>query len=274
MINKIGNSGDNLNTKDVFKDYTFKELYQKLGKPKYIINIKKFEVYFSIICSLILFIINYYFVTSNLDNNISFIVTTVQNMLLYSIAGLLGMLGFIISGLAIISGTIGNKVTHEIIIEKKSKSLLSILFSFYYLGFVVGILLIICMCCYFIMGINFKFYFYWYIIISLFITYGFFFSIFYAISLLGTCIHMFMINYIYSQPNTNAMSKTNKNEVELVFKDLRIDTLTKILLSKNIITAEEFINELKDVIKNDCPKEYIKAIEEIYKEYYSIEEDN
>lgn len=42
-------------------------------------------------------------------------------------------------GLAIISGTIGYKVTRQIVKEEKFKSLLLILFSFFYIGRFVGI---------------------------------------------------------------------------------------------------------------------------------------
>lgn len=190
-----------MDTNQLPTSHTFRSLYKYLNKPKHIFNFKKFEVYFSIICSLILAGINYEFVTTNIDSNMPYIIATIQNMILYTIAGLLTILGFVVSGLAILSGTIGYKMTHQIIIDENIKILYSILFSFYYIGFVIGILIVSCIFCYFIMGINLPFNMLVFQLASFILAYGLFFTIFYAVSLLGTCINMFGLNFIYSLPS-------------------------------------------------------------------------
>ncbi|MGR0330349.1 hypothetical protein COI41_15555 [Bacillus toyonensis] len=190
--------------KESFEFHDFKSLY-KLSKSiseekkEPIFNYKEFEVYFSLICSVILTIVIVFFVITNLENNMSFIVSTTQNMLLYTIAGLIAMLGFIVGGLAIISGTMSSKVIQVIIDEKKYEYLLTVLFSFFYIGFIIGILIVLSIILYFVIAINIKFYFFIYILITLLMSYGVFFTLFYTVSLLGTCINIFIINYIYSQ---------------------------------------------------------------------------
>ena len=189
--------------------HDFKSLY-KLTKSmreekelEPIINYKEFEVYFSIICSLILTTVIFLFVKTNIDSNMNYIVTTTQNMLLYTIAGLIGMIGFIVSGLAIVSGTTSSKVIGIMIEKRKFNYLLTVLFSFFYIGLIIGILIVLSITLYFIMGINVNFSFSIYIIIVFLMAYGVFFTLFYTVSLLGTCINIFIINYLYSKEDQN-----------------------------------------------------------------------
>jgi len=164
---------------ELIKSYDYKTLRKTLDNTNYLLDIRKFEVYFSLICSLLVTGIIIIFAITNVDDNhVKDIVTTTQNILLNSTFGLLGMLGFIISGLAIISGTIGYKVTQQIIQQKKFQSLLSILFSFFYIGRFVGITIILFVSSYFIMGISLKFNIYLYGFMSFLLSYCLFFSIF------------------------------------------------------------------------------------------------
>lgn len=189
--------------------HDFKSLY-KLTKSmreekelEPIINFKEFEVYFSVICSSILTTVIFLFVKTNIDSNMNYIVTTTQNMLLYTIAGLIGMIGFIVSGLAIVSGTTSSKVIGIMIEKRKFNYLLTVLFSFFYIGLIMGILIVLSITLYFIMGINVNFSFPIYIIIVFIMAYGVFFTLFYTVSLLGTCINIFIINYLYSKEDQN-----------------------------------------------------------------------
>ncbi|MGP4078541.1 hypothetical protein ACTWQL_01395 [Pseudalkalibacillus sp. R45] len=189
--------------------HDFKSLYKltksmrEKGELEPILNFKEFEVYFSLICSLISTIVIYFFVNTNLDSNITFIVTTTQNILLYTIAGLIGMLGFIVSGLAIVSGTTSSKVIEIMINKEKFNYLLSVLFSFFYIGLIIGVLIFVNIILYFIIGINAKFSFPIYILLVFIMSYGVFFTLFYIVSLLGTCINIFILNYIYSKEDKN-----------------------------------------------------------------------
>ncbi|ALV03921.1 MULTISPECIES: hypothetical protein [Bacillus] len=267
-----------MDTNDLPKSFTFRALYKELGKPKHIFNFKKFEGYFSIICSIILVIICYKFINSNIDNNIDYIISTIQNMILYAIAGLLTMLGFVVSGLAIISGTIGYKVTHQMVLENNFKKLLSILFSFFYIGFIIGILIVSCVCCYFIIGINIQFNMSVFLVLSFILFYGLFFTIFYAVSLLGTCISMFTINYFYSTANETKDGEiveeaAIKNDFNIIVSDIRFNTMLNTLLSKKIVKENEFIDGLSKRIDEDCPEEYKEEVREFFKEVYKLDRD-
>ncbi|PEI51130.1 hypothetical protein [Priestia aryabhattai] len=255
---------------ELIRSYDYKTLRKTLGNTNYLLDIRKFEVYFSLICSLIVTGIIIVFATTNLnDNQVKDIVTTTQNILLNSTFGLLGMLGFIISGLAIISGTIGNKVTHQIIQQNKFQSLLSILFSFFYIGRFVGITIILFVASYFIVGISLQFNIYLYGIMSFLLSYCLFFSIFFSVSLLGTCLNIFVLNFLYSQEEQTI---NRQKDVESLFNDIRIDAITAILNRKFNVGEEEFIQSLIERIETDCPREYQESLKNKLKEYYSRED--
>ncbi|MFZ3580503.1 hypothetical protein, partial [Virgibacillus sp. DJP39] len=108
----------------LMKNHSYKSLKAFVNAPNYIIDIRKFEVYFSLVCSIVLTLLSYFIITES-DTYIVQFINYSRSLILSSAIGLIGMLGFIISGLAIISGTVGNKVTRKMIEQKKYKSLLS-----------------------------------------------------------------------------------------------------------------------------------------------------
>ncbi|AYE53513.2 hypothetical protein OEA_28000 (plasmid) [Priestia megaterium NCT-2] len=203
------------------------------------------------------------------ENKIEYIVTITQNILLNTTFGLLGLLGFIISGLAVISGTIGHQVTHKIIKKKKFDSLLSILFSFYFIGRFIGILIVLFILSYFIMGISLKFNIYLYGAISIVLSYSLFFTVFFSVSLLGTCLNMFVLNYSYSRDPAHDNESVN---IDKIFDGIRIDAVTALMNGKFNVSKEEFISALWDRIESDCPQEYQEEVKRKCKEYYSIED--
>jgi hypothetical protein len=210
--------------KNLLRSHDYKTLRNTIGKPNYLFNIKKFEVHFSLICSLILTFITLLFAFSNVKNeNYEYFIGVTQNIVLNTTFGLLGLLGFIISGLAIISGTIGHKVTSQIIQKKKFDSLLSILFSFFFIGRFIGVVIVLFISSYFLLGISLKFTLIGYGIMSFVLSYCLFFIIFFSVSLLGTCLNIFILNYVYSRVDT-----TDEEHVNELFNDFRIDALTAI----------------------------------------------
>lgn len=254
---------------ELIKRYDYRSLFKTLGKPKYIFDIKKFEVYFSVLCSLLITSVVSIFAFTNIQvGKTDTIVTTTQNILLNATFGLLGMLGFIISGLAIISGTIGYKVTRQMIIEEKFKSLLSILFSFYYIGRFVGILIIFFIGAYFSLGISLPFNLYFYLIVCLALSFSLFFAIFFSVSLLGTCINMFVLNYLYT---TDTIVPEQTNRADEQFFDARINAMTFILNTKFNVSREEFTNAVLHSIDKDYQGEEKEVLIKKFKEYYSIE---
>ncbi|GBF34173.1 hypothetical protein DCCM_3285 [Desulfocucumis palustris] len=53
------------------------------------------------------------------------------------------MLGFLVGGLAIISGTISNKILKNINAEEKSDHLINVVYAFYFNGALVGFTLVL-----------------------------------------------------------------------------------------------------------------------------------
>lgn len=108
---------------------------------------------------------------------------------------LVGLLGFIISGIAIFTGTITNKLVKNINSENKALSLIGILFSFYYIGVVIGITVTL----YIIMYLFTYSYIQVDVVkicsIGMVLAYFYFYSLFYSISLIGTCLKLFFVSY-------------------------------------------------------------------------------
>ena len=118
-------------------------------------------------------------------------------LLLTTGIGLIGMLGFLVSGMAIISGTIGNRVLKNINSEKKFDKMIAIVFSFYFDGALIGTTLVLFFFIYLSLQTN------WMIsvmkvnILSLAAAYLFWFVITYSIMLLGTLLRLLILTYRY-----------------------------------------------------------------------------
>lgn len=245
------------------RKYTTKEMYNMSFEKNPLFDMRKFECYMSLIFTVILTLIVYFHVITN--SNIEFITSNAKNIILNATFGFLGMLGFIISGLAIISGTIGHKVTKNLIRENKFKSLITILFSFNYLGYVIGFLIVLFISCYFILSIRTPFLEYIFLVFTAVASYGLFFAVFYAVSLLKTCLDIFVINYIYSDERIDSSIAK-----ELEFHRIKIDALTKVMFDKKLIDKNSYIAQLKERVNLDVSDEKMKndLLNEISR-YYS-----
>jgi len=127
----------------------------------------------------------------------------IQNLLQIAIESSIGMLGFIISGLAIFTGTITNRLVKNINNDEKADALIGILFSFYFIGAVIGLSIVIYIVTYIIIFSNFIFRIPWFLISAFIVSYFFLYNIFYSISLLGTCLRLFFVSYKYSDEIKN-----------------------------------------------------------------------
>lgn len=234
---------------DLLSYYSFKNLYKIAGKKNPIIDIKKFEVYISIIISLFICTIILLVLKTNYD--IEYVISNTRGILVNTAFGLLGLLGFIISGLAIISGTIGVKVTQQLIAKSKFEALLGILFSFYYIGLIIGLLIFLVIIAYFLLLVNLPLNVFLFVLLSFVLSYGLFFCVFYCFSLMGTCINIFVINYKHSREVENM----DEENVRTAFDNSRINALLLILLQKNLTDRQEFIETLTEVIEGDCSED-------------------
>jgi hypothetical protein len=249
-------------------NHSYSSLKSLVDAPNYIFDVKKFEVYFPLIISTLITFIAIY-ISKEDSSYISQFVDYSRNIILSAAMGLIGLLGFIISGLAIISGTVGNKVTHQLIKHNKYESLLSILFSFYYIGRIIGMMIALLLLTYFLINIPLPFNLCLYLILCFFLCYGLLFTIFFSVSLLGTCINIFQLSYLYSSEDTH--QKINSDYIEKYFIDARIDTLTSLFVNKINISKEEFQGELLKSIERDCPPEYKKEVTQRIRDYYNFD---
>ena len=241
---------------------TFKSMYKDSFKKNPLCDLKKLEVKLSIISSIIFTIAMILLVRNNDVTNLT---EVIKNLLLYIGAGLISMLGFIISGLAIASSTISNKMAYNIDKQGKFKNILSILFSFYYIGKVIGFLIVTYFICYIFISIEIPINLFLYYIIGIFLAYGFFFTIFYSVSLLETCLNLFTLSYKYWRKYE---IKENNSLLE-EFNSARIDALVNILYENKLIdNKEKFIDQVKCIVNDNYEENLKERLSKTIEEYY------
>lgn len=112
-----------------------------------------------------------------------------------------GMLGFIISGLAIFTGTITTKLVNHINNDNKIDQLIGILFSFCFIGFIMGLSVVFYIIIYIFLSSNYQFNISKLLLFGFICSYLYLYCIFYSISLLQTCLKLFFVSYKYSEEN-------------------------------------------------------------------------
>ena len=185
MMNKI-------TLTDLCKNHSFwslMKLTQKYKEFKFVES--KFSIFF-------LFIILIYF---KLLNSELMVITILQNIIVLITPVLIGIIGFIFTGLALMSTIITHKVLSQIDKEEKTASVAGILFSFYFCS---GIIVSAVICGSIFLALTYEDFYTWFecgrciMWFSLVLTiYFHIFSLFYSVSLLGTCLKFFFVNVYY-----------------------------------------------------------------------------
>lgn len=109
---------------------------------------------------------------------------------------LIGLLGFLITGIALLASMITDRAI--IVLDKRNmvETFVDLLFSFYFIGSVLGINIFLLIIDYFLLKIPQNTYG-WFFIVLLGVTiYITFYSILYTIALLGTCINTFFASIL------------------------------------------------------------------------------
>ncbi len=127
--------------------------------------------------------------------NVDELVNSSRAILSITLAGLFGLLGFLIGGLAILTGTLGNKVIKHINENRTIKNLISIIFNFYFAGAIAGLTIVLSLLAYLITYVNLPLNYVFFIVITLVVTHLTYFSLIYSVMLLGTCIRLFILGY-------------------------------------------------------------------------------
>lgn len=188
----------NKNMKDFnYKEVQFHRLLKSTQKWKEIFTQK--ESLISAIVSIgIVLTLAYLFKEIDM-NKFNVLLIDILNI---AISTIIGLLGFIISGIAIFTGTITNKLVNNIDSDSKAESLIGILFSFYFIGAVIGVTVVGYIFMYLFTYSSIKASVILIIIIGYILSYLYIFSIFYSISLIGTCLKLFFVSYRYSDNKT------------------------------------------------------------------------
>ena len=176
-----------------YKETSFFRLLCTTQKWKEIYNQVESKLAFLVSCAIIMILVFLFNNISEKEYN-----ELIKDLLNIGLTTVIGLLGVIISGIAIFTGTITNKLVKNIDNDDKAVSLVGILFSFYYIGVIIGMSTVL----YIIM------YLFWYSHIEVSVTkiylvgfilvYFYFYSIFYSISLIGTCLKLFFVSYKFS----------------------------------------------------------------------------
>lgn len=122
------------------------------------------------------------------------------------IGGLFGMLGFIIGGLALVVGTLNTEEVKLIDKKDKFKSLLGILFRFYFVGMITAITIFLSTIAYIFLLIRLEFQWYLVVVFTFILLFFIVFSILSAVMLMGSCIRLLFVKISVS----NAMDKLKK----------------------------------------------------------------
>lgn len=128
---------------------------------------------------------------------------------------MIGFLGFVVTGLAILTGAISSKIVKRLQVRKKLDALERILLSFYLLESVCAMAIY---------------------------SYFTFFSIFYAVKLIGNCLELFIL---INEMEIVESERGRSDNLERRYYEYRVMALEKLNLSK--VSANE-LTEYKEII--------------------------
>lgn len=233
------------------KDSTFK-MVLKNKKFKDLLDYKSIEVIMAFLGAIVMSILSYVIYK---QIGIQYINDVLREVVKNLSMALIGLLGFVVSGLAILTSSVSKEVKNILTQHKKIEKLIKIFLSFYVLAFFIGILIINFLIAFIVsyleIYVDFMLIILWVFISS----YLLIFSIFYAISLVGNCIQVFIIitnyetNYIYN-------GELTKEDKEL-YNEFKLSALETILLTKNIAELENPAYKIK--IFKELMSQYIES---------------
>ena len=216
-------------------DTSYRKLFQ-MKKYKDLCDFSSLECRTAMIASILLIIIN-----GMCSWQLGIDVTTELTVeFLDSISmALIGFIGFSVSALAILTGSISSKVVKNLMDRKKIDSLERIMLSFYLIGLVSALVIVVDFLLHFIVKIPGKSLIYLNLPILFIVSYLIVFIIFYAVKLTGNCIELFYI--------VNGMQLVeDKKDYKAKYNNYRITALEKVYLGS---TSKEKIVEYKSTIK-------------------------
>ncbi|WP_026477579.1 hypothetical protein [Alkaliphilus transvaalensis] len=209
---------------------------------------------------LITFLIVISFYLLNIYPNFQYFQEAIKTICLYIASSLIGLIGILLAGMAFIASILTEDKRKIINKVNRSGSLESILVSFEFLAFIIGIQVFAFFFLYLLLHSPKEVIVSWlfYIIVSI-STYFFTFTIFYTISLVGNCVKLHSI--------VSDIDKITSSENNLISKanEVRIDFIFKLILDPS--DPHKFVEELNKYVDNSQlnNKEALKAY---FKNYY------
>lgn len=184
---------------NILMDLDLKNVLEYDRFHNYLIATKKYkdvfwskEAFFNFLLTLVIF--SLLIVSAKLDKLEA--INLISSLIPVFIGGLLTILALSLSGLAIVTATLGDDFLTIMIKNKKLLSVLEIIFSFYFAGFIIGLSIVILSISYIVLSFKTEFSWIAYGILSFLSIYFLFFSIIYSIMLLGTCLRLFFAKYV------------------------------------------------------------------------------
>lgn len=233
-----------------------------------LLKYKKFNELFdpsnleTIISIILIFLIIIIFERLNIYENILQYIEALKNIAIYIAAALIGLLGVILAGISIIISSLNNNNMRKIEEINGEGTIESILCSFEFLAFIVGIQIITFFMLYlYLYTTNMKITKMLFYILVIIIAYVFIFSIFYTVSLVGNCIQFFFISKIYDD-----IDIMEKRTVEIL-NQIEIEFILTILCDRNNIDRSDIITDLREYINEQeiqNKEEIIKYFDKIY----------
>ncbi|NFO11222.1 hypothetical protein FDB29_08945 [Clostridium botulinum] len=246
----------------MIKDTSFEDI-KRYKKYKDIFNIKSIEVLVSLISAII-----FTFVIINIINNSNYedINNLIRSLTKDIAIALIGLLGFIVTGLAILTSAISNKLMNIIHERKKTQTVERILLSFYLLGLIIGITIMLEFFLYLISFFSININLCLFGMVTFIVTYLVTFILFYAVALIGNCVQIFSIINIPKQ-NESCLKKEDRE----LFDSFRISTLERLVFISDALNGKEKIKEYRkimDIIIEDLSDEEQKEKLKMYLDYH------
>ena len=167
-------------------------------KRKYREFYKGHEAIISMILSVLVAAILLY-----IDCHVGNISDICQSIFSFLIPSMIGLLGFLIAGLALMASIITTKAVETINKINKVERLAAILYSFYFEAGIVGFSVVVMIILYLFTYISLATHWFVNFLLIFLVAYPVFFSLIYAVELLGTCINFFFLNVYYSNLSKN-----------------------------------------------------------------------
>lgn len=180
-----------------WKTKKYKQFYLFCFGKKRVGNIEKRTIVLNkgTIISFIFAIILTYLAINIINKDLAYILDFAKMIIPVLLGGMFTILGLSLAGLAIVTGTLKERFITILIKEKKLYTLISILFNFYFSGFLIGITIILLVVSLFSVFVPIEFNFIYFVMMFFLTTFFVFFSTIFSITLLGTCIRLFLTRY-------------------------------------------------------------------------------